>query len=136
MPRGRALRLPSVSDGEVVKKRAQRRNPELKSRMGAAQSSVAEWVGATISAWAAEEYNQELGQELTAGGDKLHADLARDASATELTKWNQSKVVKPLLTGSISKDVVNTRWAHTWKLADGQRVWRLVGWSKATRAPI
>ena len=40
------LHLASVTDGEVVKAHAWRRNPDLKSRLGATQFSAAERVGA------------------------------------------------------------------------------------------
>ena len=43
------------TDKEVVKEHAQWRNPELKSRLDATQSSVIGAMNAAISAWVAEE---------------------------------------------------------------------------------
>ena len=57
-----ALRWTFVADKEVVKERAQWRDPELKSRMGPTHPSVVEGAGYATPAWAAEECHRVLGQ--------------------------------------------------------------------------
>ena len=52
-----------VADMEVVKENAPQRNPELKSRVNATQSSAAEGVDAAIPGCVAEERDRVLGQD-------------------------------------------------------------------------
>ena len=89
-----------------MKELAQWRNPEL----GAAHSS----------GWVAEECYRVLGQELSEEAGKVHVKLARDAKTKELDAGKQFKVPNSLQAGSISDSVVSTRWALTWRMADGK----------------
>ena len=69
-----------VAEEEVVEEHAEWRHPELKSRLGATQSSVVGEVDAATFPWVAGECNRVLRQESTGEGERLRADMGRDAN--------------------------------------------------------
>ena len=111
--RADASRAALVADMGVVKEHAQCRNPGLKWKVGATQSSVAEGVDAAISAWVADACNRVSGKETSGEGGKLHAGLARDAKVEELDTWRRSEVSEPFRGNGVTQAVVNGRWAPT-----------------------
>ena len=56
----------------------------MKPQDEAPQSSVAEGANGAIPAWVADERNRALGQELSLGEEKMHADLVRGGELREL----------------------------------------------------
>ena len=59
----------------VVQELAQWRNPVLKLRVEAPQSSVVENADGAIPAWVADECNRALRQELSPDAEEMHAYL-------------------------------------------------------------
>ena len=82
-PRREAREMTSATDLEVAKEHVKRRNPELKPQVAAHHSSAAEGVDGAASAWAADERNRALGEELSAGEEKRNAELAQAAKNEE-----------------------------------------------------
>ena len=68
----------------------------------------------------AEERLRVSGQESSQGEERLHADLVRKANERKLDEWEQFKVFSPVKMGAQAEDVVNTRWALTWKVVGGE----------------
>ena len=92
-------RLATVADKEVVKEHAQWRNPELKSRLDAAQASV---VGGVCAATSAEECHRTWGRELTEEEGKLQRGLASVAKERELSAQKKFKAFKPAKEGALA----------------------------------
>ena len=130
-----AFRLAFVSDKEVAEEHAQWRNSEPKSRLGAAQPSVGEGVGAAIPASVGGECNRVFGQELVGGEGKSRAGPARCARVVELDAWEHFKARWPLKLGGISEAVSNTKRATSWEVADGGKCARACQGAKASRCP-
>ena len=61
-----------------------------------------------------------LGQELSQEEEEQHAELVQAAKDREVAPWRRFDVYEPRKTGNVSKQLVHTRWALTWKMADGQ----------------
>ena len=104
----RHLRAALVADMEVAEEHTRWRNPELKSRVDATQSSLVEREGAAISAWHAGERNRVLGRKLSAELPDAFEEPARDAKVMELDALKQFEASEPLNEGVISKAVVST----------------------------
>ena len=78
-----------VADKEVVKERAQWRNPELRPRVEAPRwaESAAGRVEAAISAWVADKCNRVPGQVSSNEEEAAHADLLREAGRRGPDAW-------------------------------------------------
>ena len=50
----------------------------------------------------------------------MRGALANKAKERELDAWKQSKIPSPVIAGAQTKEVVDTRWALTWKAAEGK----------------
>ena len=72
-----------------------------------------------LSARVAEERSRVLGQESTAEEGRVRADLVRGAKEWGLVWRRQFKVFAPVKTRAQTEDVADTRWALTWKGAEG-----------------
>ena len=75
--------------------------------------------GKALSAWVAEERNRISGRGLTEEVERNFADLVYKAKAKELEAWEQFKVSPSEKKGAQSKELVDTRWALTWKEVGG-----------------
>ena len=112
---------------DVAKEHAQWWHPDMtekidtQTRKNPGASFIMNGAGPALSAKAAEECNRVVGRELTEGGERLHADLARQAKEQELDAWNQFKFFSPVKKDPQSKDVVDTRWVLTWKEVEGAK---------------
>ena len=76
-------------------------------------------MGRYFFAWVAEGCSRVSGQELAEAAERLHADIARKAREKELEAWGQLKVFSPPKMGAQSEDIVDARWALTWKEVEG-----------------
>ena len=61
-----------------------------------------------------------LGQELLPAKEEQHAELAQSTKLKELDAWQKFDVFELELQCAVSKQLAQTRWVLTWKLADGQ----------------
>ena len=52
----------------------------------------------------------------------MQADLARNATEGEVYAWRQFEVLPPAQMGAPTQDVQDTRWALTWKNAEGKKM--------------
>ena len=94
---------------------------DLRARQDATISSAAERMGDAISAWAEEERNRVSRQKLTGGSEKLHGGLVSAARGWGLNSWAKFKVFQPLRGRTPSKTAVDTRWALSPKVVDGEK---------------
>ena len=80
------------------------------------------WAGgnSVLPTRVAEERRRVSGQESSEEEERLHADLARKADERKLDEWDQFEVFSPVKMGAQAEDVVNTRWALTWKVVGGE----------------
>ena len=69
----------------------------------------------------ADERNRILGQELTPGEEDMHADLVTAGKSRGLAAWEKFDVFSPNKDGEVQKQIVQTRWVLTWKVADGKK---------------
>ena len=92
-----------------MKGHAQWWESEVKAHWGANHASLAEGLGAAISAWAANECNTASGQKLSEDEEKLKCDTVRAAKGCELAAWRKFKVLKPVTEGAPSEPSVNAR---------------------------
>ena len=119
------LHLAFVMNQEVVKERAQWRRPELGekietyTRLGPGASVFVGGGRAVLSAWAAEECNRILGQELTEGGKRTFSDLVKTPKARELEAWEHFRVFSLVQLDTQQIDRVDTRRVLTWNQVDG-----------------
>ena len=107
-------------DLAVVQAHAQWWPPDLKPKMEASPSEAVEGVDGAISAWVADECNRVLGQELSQEEDEMRADLAREGKRRELEAWGEFDAFSPLSACKVQKQLVDTRWALTWKMVEGR----------------
>ena len=56
----------------------------MRPQVEALQASVVEGADGAISAWIADERNRASGQELSLGGEQMHAGLVREGKLREL----------------------------------------------------
>ena len=126
MPRGRS-HLAFVSDKEVVRERAQWRHLEVQGNIdtlwgeGRSAPSIFDAGVSAFSPRVAAECNRVVVQELTGVEERVHADLLRMAKEPELDSWRQFEVFSPAPMGAQTEDVVDTRWALSWKEVEGKR---------------
>ena len=114
------LCLASRLDQGAVKKHARCRIPRRKEKGGATTCSPHEWAVAAISAWAADQREGSLSQELPPSEEQGHATEVRDAEGRELAAWSKLHVFVPEKGGAPSGAVARSRWAFTWKQADAR----------------
>ena len=77
---------------EVAKEHAQWWRPRMKEQWNAADASALDWTDAVISAWAEDQCNKTLGQELTAGAKRTQGAQFRETEDRELGDWREFKV--------------------------------------------
>ena len=95
--------------------------PDLKPQMEASPSATAEGADGNISAWVADESNRISGQELTLEEGDTHADLVQAGKSRELAASENFDVIPSCEAGKARKQIVQTRWVLTWKMADGKK---------------
>ena len=95
--------------------------PELKPEMEANRSATVEGVNGAISAWAADECNRNLRQELSREGEDMHADLVKAGNQRKLTAWGECGVFSPREACQKQKQIIQTRWVLTWEMAEGKK---------------
>ena len=100
------------------------RKIDVQNRKYPGASLIMDGGGPVLSAWVAHECSRVSGQELTEEAERWHADPAREAKERKLVAWKQFKVLMPVKMDSQSKDVVDTRWALTWREAGGAKTVR------------
>ena len=71
-----------------------------------------------ISEWVADRRNSVLGEELSPGGEKMHADLAHEGKQRELAAWGKFDVYLQRNARNVSKKIAQTRWVFSWKMVD------------------
>ena len=106
-------------DLAVVQAHAQWGPPELKAILGVNPSASVEGVDGVSSAWVADECNRVLGQELPQEEEDKHVDLANAGKQRELAAWGKFEVVAPRTACHSQQQIIQTRWAITWNMADG-----------------
>ena len=72
-----------------------------------------------LSARVAKERNRISGQIWTEGEERTFSDPAEKAKVQKLEAWEHFRVFSPVQPGAQHKDLVDTRWALTWKEVDG-----------------
>ena len=108
-------------DLAVAHAHAQWWSPDLKPKMEASPSAAAEGVDGAISAWVADECDRILNQELTPEEKDMHADSVTAGKSRELEPWEKFDAFPPREAGKVQKQIVQTRWVLTWKMADGNK---------------
>ena len=89
------LHLASVMDKAVAGEHVQRWPSDMKdkivrrTRKDSWASFVTNGGGPVLSARVAGEYGRILGQELTEAGERVHADLVKEAKSGEVEAWEQ-----------------------------------------------
>ena len=108
-------------DLAVALAHAQGWSPELKPKLEANPSAAIEGVDGAISARVADERNRISGQELTPEEAELHADLVAAGKQREFAAWRKFDVFSPHEACKAKKQIVQTRWALTWKMVEGKK---------------
>ena len=119
--RADARRTALVADMAKVKEHARWRNPELKSRVDATQSSVAKRVDAAISLWVAEACNRVSGQELPDEGERRTLPWRWGVKVEKLRARNSFEASELFEAKDITKAVVTTRWVLTSPMLGGKK---------------
>ena len=70
--------------------------------------------------WTADQRSKSLGQEPPATEEREHAALVRAAEGRGLAAWQKFGVFTPVKVDVPPKEVVNSRGAPTWKVANGR----------------
>ena len=114
--RGEAPATTLVVDLAVVKEHAQWWPSDLKPQMAALNRQMVAGCDEAVSAWVADECNRILGQELTAEEELACQELVHEGEMRELEARKKFKVFSSVKEGAISKKVIDSRWALTWKM--------------------
>ena len=117
--RGETAATNLAVDLAAVKVHAQWWPSDLKPRMAALPNQIVEGSDETVSAWVAGECNRILGQELTVDEELTSQELAREGKTRELEARKKFKVFLSAREGDISKKVIDSKWALTWKMVGG-----------------
>ena len=80
-----------------------------------------EGVGGAASAWVADESDRVLGQVLSPEEEEQHGEVARAAKIEDLGAWKKFDVFEPQRSCNVSKQIAQTRWVLTWKMAAGRK---------------
>ena len=104
----------------VVHAHAQWWPPDLKLKMEASPSATVGGVDGAISARVADECNRISRQELTPEEEGMHADLVKAAKIREFEAWGKFGVLAPHEACVVRRQIVQTRWVLTSKMADGK----------------
>ena len=51
----------------------------------------------------------------------MHAELVQDGKRRELEAWGKFEAFSPLNARRAQKQLVDTRWVLTWKMAEGKK---------------
>ena len=114
------LLLASAAEEEVAEEHAKLWGPEIKAHSDATHASLLEGVDAVISAWAADQCNKALRQELSAYGGESHWNAGRTAKDRDIAAWEKFKGFKPFSGGALSRATADTRRVHSWKMLEGR----------------
>ena len=79
-----------------------------------------EGMEAALTAWIAQICDRPSGQELSVDEERRFAAEVEAAKNRELDAWGKVQVFSPVLSGKVTKDVVDTRWVLTWKDLEGK----------------
>ena len=121
------LHLAFVMDKAVVEEHAQwwqrgmRAKIDAQTRMDPGASFLVDGEKPALSAWIAEDPNRILGKELTESEARTFSDLAHEAKVRESEAWAHFWVFSLVQPGTQSRDLVDTRWALTWKEFEGEK---------------
>ena len=74
-----------------------------------------------VSAWVADECDRALGRALSPEEEEQLAELARAAKIEDLGAWKKFDVFEPRRACNVSKQIAQTRWIPTWKIAAGRK---------------
>ena len=110
-----ALRVAFVNKKETIKAHC---DFSLASLPG---SPCVEGMEAAFTAWVAQICERPSGQELSVDEERRFAAEVDAAKTRELDAWGKFQVFSPVLSGKVTKDVVDTRWVLTWKDLEGKR---------------
>ena len=119
--RGEAQATTLVVDLAAAKEHAQWWSSHLKPQLTALNHQMVAGSDEAVSAWVADECNRILGQELTAEEEMACQELVHEGEMRELEARKKFKVFSSVGEGAISKKVIDSRWALTWKMADGAK---------------
>merc|ERR550534_3291881 len=97
-------------DLAVVRTHAQWWSSELKNHMTALSHQMVEGSDGAVHAWAADECNRVLGQELSSEEELSCHDLVHEGKMRELEAWTKFKVFPSVQESDISKTVIDSRW--------------------------
>ena len=76
---------------------------------------------AALTAWVAQICGRPSNQELSVDEERRFATEVEAAKNRELDAWGKFQVFSPVPFGTVTKDVVDTRWVLTWKDLEGKR---------------
>ena len=124
------LHLARVADKGVAQEHAQSQHFDMEEKIGTQSAedpgalSVLGGGGPALPARFAEERDRVSRQELTGEAGRARVGLALRAIERKLVAWMQFKAYPPAQMDTQAQDVVDTRWALTWKEADRKKTVR------------
>ena len=110
-----------AADLAVAQEHAQWWSSDLKPKIEASQSSVAEDVDGAISAWVADGRSSISRRELTREKSELRADSVEAGKPRELEAWEKFDVFSPHEARNVQRQIAHARCVLTWGMADGKK---------------
>ena len=131
-----ALGLASVPDMDVAKERAPWRYSCIGDELSAVEAALPDGVDVAISAWTADHRDKSSARICCQNKRERVNGFGSRGEGPRVRAWGKFQVSSPVESGAPSAAVADSRWAPTWKIADGKRDAKARMAAKGLQVPI